>query len=166
LWEVAGTSHADAHTLGPTGLKTIDCGVPINNGTLHLVVKAALADLELWVRTGRQPPKAPRLAVGPGPTPKIDRNADGIALGGIRTPPVDVPVATLSAVPGPNPSVLCLLLGSTTPFTTARIAALYPSRAAYLKQYDADAAKVIRSGFVLRADKAALLAYADPSAVG
>jgi len=166
LWEVAGTSHADAHTLGPTSLKAIDCGVPINNGTLHFVVKAALHDLELWVRTGLLPPEAPRLDVTQGAKPTITRNTDGIATGGIRTPPVDVPTATLSAVPGPNPSVLCLLLGSTTPFSAARIAALYPSRADYLKQYDADVAKTIRSGFVLQADKAALLAYADPSPVG
>jgi hypothetical protein len=165
LWEVAGTSHADAHTLGPTALKSIDCGVPINNGTLHFVVKAALHDLELWVSTGKAPPIAPRLQVTSGATPAISRDADGIALGGIRTPPVDVPVATLSAVPGPNPSVLCLLLGSTTPFTAARVAQLYPSKVAYLKKYDADATKAIASGFVLQADKPALLAYADPSAV-
>src|SRR5262249_40390831 len=31
LWEVAGTSHADAHLLGSVA-GSIDCGVPINNG--------------------------------------------------------------------------------------------------------------------------------------
>jgi hypothetical protein len=166
LWEVAGTSHADAHTLGPAALKSIDCGVPINNGTLHLVVKAAYHDLKSWVTTGRTPPVAPRLDVTTDATPAISRDADGIALGGIRTPPVDVPTAVLSSVHGPNPSVLCLLLGSTTPLSTARIAALYPSKADYEQKYDAAVDKAIKSGFVLAADRKALEAYADPSAVG
>ncbi|MCU1455794.1 MAG: putative signal peptide-containing protein [Acidimicrobiales bacterium] len=165
LWEVAGTSHADVHTLGPAGIKAIQCGVPINDGPLHLVVKAALHDLDAWVRTGAAPPIAPRISVTTGAQPAIGRTPDGLAVGGIRTPQVDVPVAALTGVAGPNPSVLCLLLGSTKPFTPARIAALYPSRAAYTKAYDADAERTIRSGFVLAADKPALLAYARPAAV-
>lgn len=114
LWEVAGTAHADVHLLGPIASQ-IDCGVPINNGPMHLVAKAALYWLDRWVRTGRPPPVAPRLEVTGGATPQIVRNADGIAVGGIRTPPVDVPTEVLSGVPGPNPSLLCVLLGSTTP---------------------------------------------------
>ena len=101
----------------------------------------------------------------PGATPQIRRNADGIALGGIRTPPVDVPVATLSGVPGPNPSTICLLLGSTKPFSAARLAQLYPSRAAYLQRYDADADATIKAGFALPEDRAALLAFAEPSRI-
>ena len=60
---------------------------------------------------------APR-AARPGDlsgTPQIVRSADGIALGGVRTPPVDVPVEALSGTPGPNPSTICLLLGSAPP---------------------------------------------------
>ncbi|HEY4377907.1 MAG TPA: alpha/beta hydrolase domain-containing protein, partial [Acidimicrobiales bacterium] len=141
LWEVAGTSHADLHTLGPANAKAADCGVPINDGPLHLVVKAGLHDLDAWVRTGKAPPKAPRIAVTSGANPTIRRTSDGLAIDGIRTPPVDVPVAALTGVAGPNPSTLCLLLGSTKPFSNARLAALYPSRAAYEQAYDADAAR-------------------------
>ena len=57
LWEVAGTAHADVHLLGPTA-KRIDCGVPINNGPMHVVAKAALHRLEAWIRTGDPPPSA------------------------------------------------------------------------------------------------------------
>ena len=127
LWEVVGTAHADAHLVGPSA-KTINCGVPINNGPMHIVAKAALRALTTWLTTGKAPVTAPRIDVTPGATPKVRRNADGIALGGIRTPPVDVPVAALSGVPGPNPSTICLLLGSTKPFSAARLAQLYPSR--------------------------------------
>jgi len=164
LWEVTGTSHADAHLLGANA-KYIDCGVPINNGPMHLVAKAALRALTVWIQTGQAPVHAPRITVIPGATPKVVRDSDGIALGGIRTPPVDVPVAALSGVAGPNPSVICLLLGSTKPFTNARLAALYPSRAAYLAHYDTDADATIKAGFVLPQDRDALLAYADASLI-
>ena len=98
-----------------------------------------------------------------GAASRDPRDADGIALGGIRTPPVDVPVATLSGAPGPNPSTICLLLGSTKPFSAARLAELYPSRAVYQQQYEADADATINAGFALAEDRAALLGYADPS---
>ncbi len=164
LWEVVGTAHADAHLVGPSA-KYINCGVPINNGPMHIVAKAALRALTVWLTTGKPPVTAPRIDVTPGATPEVDRNADGIALGGIRTPPVDVPVATLSGAPGPNPSTICLLLGSTTPFTTARLAQLYPSRAVYLQRYEADADATIKAGFALPQDRAALLAFAEPSRI-
>jgi hypothetical protein len=164
LWEVTGTAHADAHLLGANA-KYINCSVPINNGPMHLVAKAALRALTNWMETGKAPVHAPRLEVTPGATPKVVRDSDGIAVGGIRTPPVDVPVATLSGVPGPNPSVICLLLGSTKPFPSARLAQLYPSSAAYLKRYDTDADATIKAGFVLPQDRGALLAFADPSAL-
>jgi hypothetical protein len=162
LWEVAGTAHADVHLVGPNS-KSIDCGVPINNGAMHIVAKSALRALTTWLTTGRAPVTAPRIDVIPGTTPQIRRNADGIALGGIRTPPVVVPVAALSGAPGPNPSTICLLLGSTKPFSAARIAQLYPSRGAYLKRYQAAADATIRAGYALRDDRAALLGFAEPS---
>lgn len=162
LWEVTGTAHADAHLIGSTSAN-IDCGVPINNGAMHVVAKAGLHALKRWMETGKAPPTAPRIDVTDGASPQIQRDADGIALGGIRTPPVDVPVATLSGTPGPNPSTICLLLGSTTPFSDARLAELYRSRTGYLQKYRSDADAAIKAGFVLPQDRGALLAFANPS---
>jgi len=164
LWEVAGTAHADAHLLG-SNVQYIECGVPINNGALHVVAKAGLRALTTWIESGKVPPKAPRIDVASGPSPQIQRNADGIALGGIRTPPVDAPVAALSGAPGPNPSVICLLLGSTNPISPERLAELYPSRAVYQQRYDRAADAAIKAGFVLPEDRAALLAFAEPSTI-
>jgi hypothetical protein len=165
LWEVAGTAHADLHLLGPTIAEMLDCGAPINNGPLHLVAKAALRGLDEWVRTGEPPPEAPRLEVTSGDPVETRRDADGIALGGIRTPPVDVPVAVLSGVPGPKPGLLCLLLGSTTPLPAERLAELYSSPEDYEQRYDAAADEVIGAGFVLAEDRDALLAFAAPSRI-
>ncbi len=164
LWEVAGTAHADAHLVGPSA-KYIDCGVPINNGPMHIVAKAALRALTVWLTTGTAPVTAPRIEVTSGATHTIVRNSDGIALGGIRTPPVDVPVAALSGQPGPKGGTICLLLGSTRPFTAARLAQLYPSRSAYIARYQADVDATIKAGFALPQDRAALLAFADPSVI-
>ena len=164
LWEVAGTAHADAHLLGPIA-DALDCGAPVNDGPMHLVAKAALHGLDVWVRTGEPPPEAPRLEVTTGDAPEIQRDPDGIALGGIRTPPVDVPVDVLSGVPGTNPDILCILLGSTTPLSAERVAQLHPSRAAYQQRYDAAVDEAIEAGFVLEADRDTLLAFADPSRV-
>jgi len=164
LWEVAGTAHADAHLLGPIAA-ALDCGTPINDGPLHLVAKAALRSLDQWVRTGEPPPEAPRLDVTSGDPPEIRRDADGIALGGIRTPPVDVPVDALSGVPGPKPDLLCILLGSTTSLPAERLAQLYPSREDYEQRYETAADEVIEAGFVLEDDRDALLAFADPSGI-
>ncbi len=163
LWEVAGTAHADAHLMG-ANVKYVDCGVPVNNGPMHIVAKAALRALTTWMTTGNAPATAPRIDVAlVGATPEVRRNADGIALGGIRTPPVDAPVAVLSGAPGPNGSIICLLLGSTKPFPATRLAQLYRSRAEYLRRYNADAKVTIKAGFALPEDRAALLAFAEPS---
>jgi hypothetical protein len=164
LWEVTGTAHADVHLVGPLA-NLIDCGAAINNGPMHLVAKAALRGLETWVRTGHPPPTAPRLELDDQATPQVRRDADGIALGGLRTPPVDVPVDVLSGVPGPSRDVICILLGSTTPLSDARIAELYPSRADYVQQYEAASDAAIQSGFIVEADRDALLAFAQPARI-
>lgn len=164
LWEVAGTAHADAHLLGAEASK-LDCGLPVNDGPLHLVAKAALGALDQWLRTGAPPPSAPRFDVTPGPQPAVMRDADGIVLGGIRTPPVDVPVDVLSGSVAPDASTICVLSGSTKPLPATRLAQLYPTRGEYLRRYGVETDRVIAAGYVLPADRAALLAYARPSRI-
>jgi hypothetical protein len=162
LWEVAGTSHVDQH-LFDGHASAVDCGAPINNGPAHLVVKAALRALDTWVMTGQAPVSAPRFTMN---SDAISRDADGIALGGIRTPLVDVPVDVVSGVPGPDSkSLVCVLLGSTKPLPASRLTALYPNRAAYQQRYDASAQTAIDAGFVLADDRAALEAYAQPQRI-
>jgi len=165
LWEVAGTAHADSRMLGPEIAEQVDCGAPVNDGPQHFVVKAALNSLERWISTGEQPPVAPRLEVTDTTPPAQCRDADGVALGGIRTPQVDVPVTVLSGEPGPNPEFLCILLGSSIPLSDDRLAELYASVADYEQRYAAAADTVIEAGFVLAEDREALLDEADPSRI-
>jgi hypothetical protein len=157
LWEVAGTAHADTRLLGEN-VSAIDCGVPVNDGPQHVVAKAGLRHLVTWVTDGDTPPEAPRLEVTDGTDPDIRRDADGIALGG-------VPVRVLSSTPGPAGSVICLLLGSTTPLPAERITELYTSRADYLDRYDAATDEAIDASFVLDDDRAAIEGYAHADLV-
>lgn len=164
LWEVAGTAHADAHLLGAAA-SSLDCGVPINNGPMHLVAKAALRSLVAWTSTAELPATASRIEMTGGILPQLRRDRDGIAIGGVRTPPVDVPVDVLSGQAGPKLDLLCLLLGSTTPLSEARLGELYPDRAAYEQRYAAAVDEAIEAGFVLEPDRAALQAFAQPSRI-
>src|SRR5581483_10538262 len=132
LWEVAGAAHADAYSLvaGARDLGTspgivapiltaspvpglIDCMRPVNSGPQHFVMSAAFAALDRWVRGGRPPRRAARLALRGSP-PAIVRDAHGNARGGVRTPPVDVPIAAFTGEQ--DGSLICRILGTTTPF--------------------------------------------------
>jgi hypothetical protein len=163
-WETAGTAHADAFLLGDVG-DLLECGAPINAGPQHFIAKAALRRLDEWVRGGDAPPSAPRLSIDESNAPAFIRDADGIVEGGIRTPLVDTPVDVLSGEPV-GTTLACSLFGSTTPLPAARIAELYASPQAYLDAYAEAAGVAIAAGHVLTEDEDALLAEADPSAVG
>jgi hypothetical protein len=164
LWEMAGTAHADSRLVGPIA-DTMNCGLPINDGPMHFIAKAAFNSLDNWVHNGVAPPHAQLLETTATAPANLLRNADGIALGGVRTPPLDVPVDVLSGVAGPNPEIICLLSGSTAPLTEEQLAQLYASRADYVQRYAEATDAAIAAGFVLAADRAALIAKSDPSRV-
>jgi hypothetical protein len=143
-WEVAGTSHVDQHLVdesqfadNPDRSGIVDCGgAEINDGPHHQVAQAAFHHLVTWADGGPLPPLAPRIAVTEGGAPFIERDAHGIAVGGVRSPLVDVPVATLTAEPashGPGPA--CGLSGATIPFDAATLAELYPTPADYVSAF-------------------------------
>ncbi|HKY66995.1 MAG TPA: alpha/beta hydrolase domain-containing protein, partial [Acidimicrobiales bacterium] len=165
LWEIAGTAHADAYQIGDVA-SALGCPAPVNDGPQHFVIKSALRHLDAWVGDGEAPPEAPRLDVDDsGDAPAIVRDGDGIALGGIRTPQVDVPTSVLSGDPPPNSSIICMLFGTSTPMTAEQLAARYPSADDYEAAYADAADAVIEAGFVLDDDRDELMADADPDAV-
>ncbi len=165
LWEVAGTAHADTYTVavGMTDTGTvagaellvttsplpgiITCPLPINSGPHHFVLKAAAHALERWVRSGKPPASMPLLEVVPGPPVSLARDADGNALGGIRTPQVDVPLAGFSGV-GQTGSILCALFGTTVAFDAAKLQSLYPTSKAYVKAFNKATKVAVKAGVV------------------
>jgi len=158
-WEVAGTSHADAYLVGDNA-RILGCTQPINNGPQHQVVQAAFSAFDKWVASGTPPPSPPRLRLATTNPPTFAVDKYGNALGGVRTPAVDVPVSTLSGSAPPGASALCSLFGSAVPLSPATLSRLYPSKSAYLADYTKSLARAIHAGYVLPADRSTLLAQA------
>jgi Alpha/beta hydrolase domain len=187
-WEIAGTSHYDTYSLsfGPKDDGTIDadaaffdtmsttisspypgivdCAKPINAGAQTYVARAAVAAMNRWVTTGDVPPHAPRLQLDTKSEAFV-LDANGNARGGIRSPHVDAPTATLSGL-GQSGTNYCFLFGTTVPFDETKLSTLYPSHAAFVKAWNAATAKAVKAGFILPVDGKNLEAAAAHSTVG
>ena len=145
-----------------TGVSRFPTEVPVNSGPQsHYVSHAALSHLDRWVRDGIAPPKAARLEVAEsGDRYVVDEN--DIARGGIRTPWVDVPVATLSGVGQTSDTMMAFLFGTTKPFTSERLAQLYPGgRDSYIDEFSKSLDRAIAAGFIEEADAAEARAVAS-----
>jgi hypothetical protein len=162
-WEVAGTAHADAYSLSisaglprdPSLGSLIGCTTPINDGPQHETLQAALHHLVAWVVDGTTPPTSPRLELESEDV--IARDELGIAVGGIRTPPVDVPTRVLSGDPSVGEG-FCFLFGQTLPLESSVLATLYESEAAYLAALQASADAAVAAGWLLPEDAEILVA--------
>ena len=181
-WEVAGTAHADAYSLGigetdigdgagddalfsamldaPTAVYfgIITCEKPINAGPHTYVLRAAVRALDSWIRTGVAPPVTPKLQ-NDAELIGFELDEFGNALGGIRTPHVDVPVAALSGV-GQSGGSFCGLFGTTASFSDDRLAASYVDRADFRAKWDASVEAAVASGAILAEDADAVKASA------
>jgi hypothetical protein len=95
-----------------------------------------------------------------GARPKLALVANGLALGGVRSPWVDVPTIRLSGAPASD-SFLGMLVGSGEPFDRTTLARLYPGgKPDYMAKFTAALDAAIRSGHVLAADRDEILAVA------
>jgi hypothetical protein len=184
LWEVAGSAHEDAYTgdIGPgdTGdgqaeIALLDvahisggplrCSQPVNAGPTFAVLSAAYVRLIQWARTGSPPPHAPRLDASVDAPGVINRDANGNALGGIRTPLVDSPTATIRGDSnGGGPT--CEQWGTTSPFGAGQLASLYAKPAAYVRAFDRATQRAVKAGFLLDREAQLLERAARRSPVG
>jgi hypothetical protein len=174
LWEVAGTSHFDDYglLLGATDRGDLasaaawfdsmrhptnqpnplfTCASPINSGPQTFVLRAGISWLNRWVTRGTPPPIAPRLDATSIAPPVYALDANGNVRGGIRTPAVDAPVATLSGL-GQTGSQFCFLFGTTTPFNTAQLTARYGNQLGFAAAWIGASLRAAFSQFVLPAD--------------
>lgn len=169
-WEIAGTAHADSETLraalgGPRDPEIGDllgCG-PVNSGPHKEVLRAALAHLVEWTAGGPPPPDGDRLEVDTDGEPAVVRDERGNALGGIRTPMVDVPTATLTGEPAEDSGGICSLFGQTIPFDQDTLVELYGDADTYLELFGASADEAVDAGFMLRPDADALIEDMEPN---
>ena len=204
-WEVAGSSHDDSYGLLYSRSDTnngaadtaafqsmltpsadpipgiVTCTKPINAGSETYELRAAMEAVNRWMTTGNPPPQSPRLDVAKGEKHYVTDSL-GEAVGGIRTPQVVAPVATLSGLgqpgllgatsqPAPTTNTLsagqiCAIFGTTYPFSAAKLAALYPNHAAFVKKWDAATAALVKQGYLLPVDAQTLDRVAAQSDVG
>jgi hypothetical protein len=185
IWEIPGTAHADTYTFAAANIDSGSAPIAtlaaayaptdkIFGVTLlkrinaapqhHYVVSAAVHALNLWVGKGAAPAKAPRMDASegdkPGTPPKLNADANGNTLGGVRTPWVDAPTARLSGI-GNGGGPLGFLVGVTEAYDQATLDRLYPrGKAEYLEKFDRSLDATIRSGFILGADRSEIMALA------
>ena len=187
-WEMAGTSHADQYTLGVGQPDTGDgtaaaqmlarmlnptndplpgilppCPKPVNAGPHHWLLLAALHHLVVWAEGGQAPPTAPRIQFD-GTAYALDAN--GNVLGGVRSPQVDAPVATLRGPGNEGGTGFCRLFGTTTPFSAAKLDALYPNHGKFVSAWTKARNDAVKKGYLLPVDGAELQQAAAESTIG
>jgi hypothetical protein len=178
LWEVAGTAHFDLYGLqtaltdtgrrqsvaewfdtmrNPTNqIGLFTCASPINTGPQTFVLRSAIAHLDRWVDGGAPPPRAPRLEIASVTPFAFALDANGNVLGGIRTPAVDAPVATLGGL-GQAGTPFCSVFGTTTPLTQQQLDTLYRNHGKFVVAWSTATLKALFAGYVRPEDAVNML---------
>lgn len=173
-WQIAGSSHSEIYgaavrgtmllrdlnrTIGEVG------GVPTRSRIPYRYVhNSAIDKIEKYIDKGTPLPKANPLIVTDASKPTVARDADGNALAGLRMPDIDVPIARDSghtALPG-----ITAYIGEHSPFTKAKLDALYPNHYAYVQKYTAAANESVAQGFMVDQDAKEAIANAQASIIG
>ena len=148
LYEVPGSSHAwlyqtyynvpcpDVARAGfknctddvPAGVATLPGSVPGDLPT-HYLLNGALVNLDAWVEQGIPPPKSTPIELDTsGAKPSFVFDAHGNMKGGVRTPYVDVPIATYT----PDGSIWNW--STKVRFSDDKLRSLYQTRKNYLER--------------------------------
>lgn len=167
-WESAGTCHVSAQSQRARSPKyERDLGAPmkvakgINRIPMVPLYDASIRHMHSWVNGGPPPPIQPRVEFS-GEPPAVVRDDDGIAVGGIRLPQVEVPIATNSSAPRVA-DIWGILGGSSEPFTRDTLLARYGDRATFLARFEAAARRAEDAGVLLDRDVAGLVDEASAS---
>jgi hypothetical protein len=127
-----------------------------NNFPFSYVVNAAFADMIKWIDFNIPPPRAQRIELTNTTPPTIKVDQFGNALGGVRTPFLDVPTATYT----PTDTVahtttfsgFCILYGYNTPFDDATLDSLYRNHLDYVLKVALHSYELVGQGFWLAPD--------------
>src|SRR4051794_12540948 len=106
---------------------------------MHYAASSAIHQLSRWVDGGAAPDNGPRFTFSGG---EQGQDALGNAVGGIRLPPIDVPVAHYV-------SSACQLGGLTIPLTDVELAQRYGTLAAYYSRMGQATDQAVAEGWIL-----------------
>ena len=167
-YEVAGTAHIDrwAYDRGfptfadqtaaggatqgtpefPLNAKC-DAGFTFSTDTrLKFAYDAALVNLDQWARKGIAAPRAGFIEVKDG---AVVTDESGNAVGGVRSPWVDVPAGTYFS--GSTPAA-CREFGHTVAFDKARLDSLYGSEKNYQTKFAQSVDQMVKAGWYTESD--------------
>lgn len=176
-WEVAGSAHADQYLLDSIGQVSgrevgwtpPECGSPYNAMPFYMAQIAAYDHLKNWMLDGTPPPVAPRMQrdwLG-----SIKKDANGNAIGGVRLPEIDVPIAKYGHANFTTGSLAfldlfaCVAGGNTTYFKASKLKSLYPTHADYVSKYKAAADAALAKGYIRPVDYLKALQRAQAASV-
>jgi hypothetical protein len=180
-YEIAGASHINFRAVGlwPKPEDMAKAGITggpnctefatygMTDFPSEYFMRGAFANLDAWVRSNKTPPKAKRIKVEPvsegtkptfPPSVPVKLDKYGNAVGGVRSPYLDVPTGTYYAHSTPaNPespdSVLfCSLVGYKVPFTKERLMKLYPTHEKYVKKVNKKVDKLVKARLITASD--------------
>jgi hypothetical protein len=196
LYEIAGAAHINttAAIPGPnipdaqlrskgiaTGIAVLQ-GVP-NAFPMNGFAAAVLGHLDAWVAEGTTPPRAGRFHYGDHAMPDdpgaggarrpLRRDEHGNAIGGVRSPYVDVPTARYLAhstvtfdgpattAPGGRLVNVGYLTGSKEPFAPDQLRALYQAPERYRALVRDAAGRLVEEGWLIEPEARQVIAEAD-----
>jgi Alpha/beta hydrolase domain len=155
-WEEAGTAHAPAawwnyvwaelqrDHVGAPAPDALDVACAVNRGSVDYSARALAYWTEEYLEKGTLPPSVPRI--------ERDENGDvvrdehGLAVGGIRHPFIEVPVAH-------NAAEGCPLWGTYKSWSADKIKSLYPTHEEYVDQVTDWANQEVKLGWMIPADR-------------
>jgi hypothetical protein len=156
-WESAGTCHVSAQgqrdrqaKLNRDGVRALPLAEGINRIPMIPLYDAAFHHMQRWLKDGTPPPQQPKLEFTGDPA-ELVRDEHGIAVGGIRLPQAEVPLAKNSAIPLKD-DIFAYLGGSSQPFTREKVHSLYGDKAAFLGRFEAAANAAVAAGALMPRD--------------
>ncbi len=121
-------------------------------------MNGGFANLKSWVQSGKAPVKVPLIktkSVPDIPFPVAETDKYGNAIGGLRSPYVDVPVATYYASSTPlipALAIVCWLSGYKVPFEKEMLNKLYPNRTIYINKVKKSVAGLVKNRLITEDD--------------
>jgi Alpha/beta hydrolase domain len=141
---------------------------PLSSFPLHAVLDGAFANLDDWVTKGIAPPHASRLTVTDPNVWPVRAASDeyGNPIGGVRTPNVDVPIATyVERGPTVHNTTEGYYAGYDIPFAPGYLKILYPTHRDYVDKVTADVRKLVDQHWLTQYDGTQLISQAQAANV-
>jgi hypothetical protein len=181
-YEIAGASHINMRAVGlwPKPEDMIKAGITapppnckefatygMTDFPSEYFMRGAFANLDAWVRSNKAPPEGSRIEVEPPPEGakptwppivKVKVDEYGNALGGVRSPYLDVPTGTYysHSTPAdpkdPASGLFCALVGYKVPFEKDLLSKLYPTHKKYVKKIKKKVKKLVKARLITASD--------------